>query len=157
MTYRKAFLKEHAVAAAKVKDITLEQAINIIIKRESTKRAFQTLRCYLRPGEFSALTEVHVQHVDNSIEVISKPGAMYQWIIDHGLQHYHQADGTPSTQSTAGSTGICDSWLQGETPPHIPGAQALVAKLRCIMHPQSLPKKICTPGGAFSSRVPPRL
>jgi hypothetical protein len=52
--HRESFLEERAAAAAAAKqDIPHEQALNAILKQEGTKKAYQTLRRYLCPGEFS--------------------------------------------------------------------------------------------------------
>ena len=71
-------------------DVTVEQAINILLQREGTKKAYATLRRYLRPGEFSHVTEVHVEKQDGSIEVVNDPEQMYQRIIDRDIIHYIQ-------------------------------------------------------------------
>ena len=44
--HRESFLETRAAAAAVAQDITVEQAINMIIQREGTKRAFQTCLLY---------------------------------------------------------------------------------------------------------------
>ena len=125
--HRESFLEERAAAAAAKQDIPHEQALNAILKREGTKKAYQTLRKYLRPGEFSPLTEVHVQRPDGSLEVVSDPAVMYQRIIARDRKHYNQAEGTPCTQEPikswlgqAGDTDLCTEWIAGTPPPRLP-------------------------------------
>jgi hypothetical protein len=125
--FRKSFLEERAAAAARAQDITVEKAIHIIIQREGTKKAFQSLQRYLRPGEFSPLTEVHVERLDGSLEVISEPKEMYRRIIQRDRAHYNQAEGTPCTKApiktwlgAAGKTPACDAWLHGRPVPVLP-------------------------------------
>jgi endonuclease/exonuclease/phosphatase family metal-dependent hydrolase len=151
--FRETFLEERAAAAAAAKNITVEQAINAIIQRESTKRAFKTLRRYMRPDEFSPLTEVHIQKPDNSIEVVSEPSEMYSKIIERDLKHYNQAEGTPCTQNpvkqwlgASGTTPMCDSWLQGNAPPTVPSlapeTQAMLDNLRCNETPTPVDDRV---------------
>ena len=151
--FRETFLEERAAAAAAAQDITLEQAINIIIQREGTKRAFKTLRTYMRPDEFSPLTEIHIQRPDNTIEVVSEPSDMYSKIIERDRRHYNQAEGTPCTKQPikewlgdSGTTPICDSWLQGQAPPTVPHAaaetQALLDNLRCATPPTPIDSRV---------------
>jgi hypothetical protein len=127
--YREAFLEEKAQAAVAAMDVTAEQAINILLQREGTKKAYATLRRYLRPGEFSPVTEVHVEKPDGSIEVVNDPEEMYQRIIDRDIKHYNQAEGTPCTVAPvkawlglAGTTNRCQSWLDGSSTPTVEGA-----------------------------------
>jgi hypothetical protein len=145
--HRESFLEARAAAAAIAQDITVEKAINMILQREGTKRAFQTLRRYLRPGANNSLTEVHVQNTDGTTTVIDEPNEMYDRIIARDLQHYHQAEGTPCTQApirewlgTAGDTPICNSWLDGEDVPilpdhHYPETQILFDQIPCTTRP----------------------
>jgi hypothetical protein len=147
--YRESFLEDRAAAAAAAQDLTTEQAINIILQREGTKKAYQTLKKYLRPGSFGSVTEVHVEKPDKSIEVISDPDEMFRRIIQRDLKHYHQAEGTPCTQSpikewlgTAGDTPIYDTWLHGAKPPTVPNCSAetqlLLDQLACATVPAQI-------------------
>jgi hypothetical protein len=147
--YRESFLEDRAAAAAAAADLTTEQAINIILQREGTKKAYQTLRKYLKPGSHSSLTEVHVEQPDKSIEIISDPDEMFRRIIQRDLFHYNQAEGTPCTQSpikewlgVAGDTDICDSWLHGTKPPIVPNCspetQLLIDQLYCETFPAQI-------------------
>ena len=127
--YREAFLEEKAQAAVAAMDVTAEQAINILLQREGTKKAYATLRRYLRSGEFSPVTEVHVEKPDGSIEVVNDPEEMYQRIIDRDIKHYNQAEGTPCTVAPvkawlglAGTTNRFESWLAGSSTPTVEGA-----------------------------------
>jgi hypothetical protein len=100
----------------------------------------------MRPDKFSALTEVHIENQDNSIQVISDPSEMYSKIIERDLHHYNQAEGTPCTTQPvkdwlgpSGTTPMCDSWIRGSVPPEVPLAspetQALLNNLRCTSPP----------------------
>jgi hypothetical protein len=147
--YRESFLEERAAAAAAASDTTAEQAINSLLQREGTKRAYATLRRYLKPNEFATLTEVHILQPDGTTKVVNDPKEMYDRIIDRDITHYGQAEGTPCTLSpvkewlgTAGETDMCESWLQGASPPDIPNAfpetQLLVDLLKCDSPPNSI-------------------
>jgi hypothetical protein len=85
--YQESFLEDRLAAAAAAQDITAEQAIKIILQREGTKQAYQTLRKYLKPGQFSPLTEVHIERPDQSNEIISNPNKMFRRIIARDTSH----------------------------------------------------------------------
>jgi arsenate reductase-like glutaredoxin family protein len=76
--YCKSFLKDHTSTAAVAQDLTKEHVINIILQCEGTKKVFRSLYKYLRPGEFSSRTEVHIKKSKKSIEIISHPQEMFQ-------------------------------------------------------------------------------
>jgi hypothetical protein len=144
--YRESFLEDRAAAVAAAQDITAKQAIKIILQREGTKRAYQTLRKYLKPGQFSPLTEFHMERPDQSIEIISNPNAMFRQIIARDTSHYNQAEGTPCTKQpikawlgASGTTPMCDSMLNGLALPFVPGASVetllLLDQLPCSTPP----------------------
>ena len=83
--YRESFLEERAAAAAAASDATTEQAINSLLQREGTKCAYATLHRYLRPNEFSTLTEVYILQPDGTTSVVRDPTDMYDGIIDRDV------------------------------------------------------------------------
>jgi hypothetical protein len=138
--YRESFLEDRAAAAA-AQDLTTEQAINAILQREGTKKAYQTLKKYLKPGSHSSLTEVHVEQPDKSIEIVSDPDKMFRRIIQRDLFHYNQSF-IKEWLGVAGDTSICDSWLNGTKPPTVPDCspktQLLITQLYCKLFPAQI-------------------
>jgi hypothetical protein len=143
--YQESFLEDRAAAAA-AQDITAEQAIKIILQREGTTWAYQTLQKSLKPGQFSPLTEVYIERPDQSIEIISDPNEMFRQIIARDSSHYNQAEGTPCTKQpvkawlgASGITPICNSMLNGSALPFVPGASPAESQLLLDQLPCSTP------------------
>ena len=104
-----------------------EKAVKAIAHSEGTKRAFQTLKRYLKPNSTGSLTEIEVPGPNGTTEIITDPDSINDHIIKRDLRHYSQAEGTPFTRSplkeflgTSANTDQCEDFLNGADPPDDP-------------------------------------